>query len=421
MFETKYRQRLDQDLTRWEADGTVVPGTRASIQSALGPMPKGVDLTTAVAIVGGLLIAAAFLAFVAANWEGIARPARFAILVAGVVASYGLGAFFASNDRPLLADLGATVGSIVFGAAIALTGQMYHLGEDFAGGMLLWAIGALFAAIVTQSRGALAVSLVAASIWSGGRAFDDIVPHFPFIALWLVGVALSIIWNSPPARHLVAVAAMAWWGTTVFGTAEFLGNGNYNPSFAYANGSAFMLGAGLMLGLSPRVEALGRTFANYAAFGFAIALAFAIAGAPGTQSPTVVGWEMICGALGILGALVAAVIAKRSGHGLAAVALVLGVLAMAVYARPNDNVEPWFSYALALASMLAMVVSGMLDDERPRVVAGWLGLAALIAIITWTVKGSLLRRSLFLAIAGGAAIALAVLLGRWMPKVKEAA
>jgi hypothetical protein len=66
--------------------------------------------------------------------------------------------------------------------------------------------------------------------------------------------------------------------------------------------------------------------------------------------------------------------------------------------------------------MLCLVISGMLDDVRPRVVAGWIGLAAVIAAVTWAVKGSLLRRALFLAVAGAAAVGLAALLGRLLPK-----
>jgi hypothetical protein len=66
--------------------------------------------------------------------------------------------------------------------------------------------------------------------------------------------------------------------------------------------------------------------------------------------------------------------------------------------------------------MLALVVSGTLDDERPRVVAGWLGLAGVIAGVTWGVQGSLLRRALFLAIAGVGAVVIATLLGRVLPK-----
>jgi hypothetical protein len=78
--------------------------------------------------------------------------------------------------------------------------------------------------------------------------------------------------------------------------------------------------------------------------------------------------------------------------------------------------DPWLLYALALASMLSLVVSGLLDDVRPRVVAGWIGLACVIAAITWAVQGSLLRRAVFLAAAGLFAIALASVLGRLVPK-----
>ena len=62
--------------------------------------------------------------------------------------------------------------------------------------------------------------------------------------------------------------------------------------------------------------------------------------------------------------------------------------------------------------MLCLVVSGMLDDVRPRVVAGWIGLAGTIAGITWAVQGSLLRRAVFLAGAGLVAVAAGGLLGR---------
>ena len=65
--------------------------------------------------------------------------------------------------------------------------------------------------------------------------------------------------------------------------------------------------------------------------------------------------------------------------------------------------------------MLCLVVSGMLEAARPRVVAGWLGLAGVIAAVTWAVQGSLLHRSVFLAVAGVVAVLLATVLNRLMP------
>jgi Flp pilus assembly protein protease CpaA len=76
-------------------------------------------------------------------------------------------------------------------------------------------------------------------------------------------------------------------------------------------------------------------------------------------------------------------------------------------------------YALCLCAMVGLVASGMLDDVRPRIVAGWLGVAGVIAAITWAVQGSLLGRSVFLAAAGAVAVVLALGLNRLLPRADK--
>ena len=112
MFDRLYRERLEADLLRWQADGVITPAASASIRNALPPLASHTNIPAVVGIVGGLLIAAALLAFVAAHWIEIARLLRLAILFAGIFAAYGLGAWFARTERQVLADLCASVGSI---------------------------------------------------------------------------------------------------------------------------------------------------------------------------------------------------------------------------------------------------------------------------------------------------------------------
>jgi hypothetical protein len=88
------------------------------------------------------------------------------------------------------------------------------------------------------------------------------------------------------------------------------------------------------------------------------------------------------------------------------------------WAQPRAG-EPWLLYACCLCAMVGLVVSGMLDDARPRIVAGWLGIAGVIAAITWAVKGSLLARSVFLAGAGAVAVVLALALNRLLPRAPK--
>jgi uncharacterized membrane protein len=421
MFESAYRQRLEADLARWQSGGLITPAIGAAIRNDLGPSPQGVNVATMVGIVGGLLIAAAFLAFIAANWSDIARPARFAVLLAGIAGAYAAGAWFDRDGRTHLADLSATVGSIIFGAAIALTGQMYHLGGDFAGGVMLWAIGALVAATLTGSRGALAVALAVACLWSGMRAIDQgDAPHLPFIAFWLVAAGLALVWNAVAARHVVAVAALAWW--IISGIALIDRSFAHDPilliAASIAAGGSLLLGAGLLLAsLGPESQRrLGTTLSNYGALALAVAVAMYVPdhlGLTARNAPVAVPFWMTGSAVaGGLLAFAAAAVVRRPGPAFAGLAIGLALAVTTGGVRPTGLDEPWLMYGFALSAMLALGVSGMLDDMRPRVVAGWLGLAAVIATITWTVPGSLLRRAVFLAVSGSIAIALAIVLGR---------
>jgi uncharacterized membrane protein len=417
MFERTYRERLEADLARWQADGVISVATRSAIRDTFAPLPVGVGLAAILSIVGGLLIAAACLAFIAANWTEIARPVRFAVLLAGIAGAYGIGAWFAQAGRALLADLSASVGTIIFGAAVALVGQMYHLGDDFSGGLLLWASGAMVAALLTGSRGALAIALAAGCGWSGGRLFELAqVPYLPFIPLWLIGAGLAVAWNSPVARHLVGAAALVWWiaaGAVVSERSE-LGN----PNVLVAAGSSLLFGAGLALASRgpDSLRALGRTLSTYGAMSFAVMLALAVSGILGGSHRAVPTWMLACGVAGIVLALAGAAMARRTGPALAALSMACGLAVLGDWVGRLGGEDEWLSYALALVSMVSLVASGMLDDARRGIVAGWLGLAGVIAAITWTVEGSLLQRALFLALAGAAAIVLAIVLGRMVPK-----
>jgi uncharacterized membrane protein len=411
MSERTYRERLEADLSRWQTEGLLPPASADAIRATLRPVPEGITIATVVGIVGGLLIAAAFLAFIAANWTAIARPLRFAILLAGIVGAYGAAAVFDRAERNHLADLSAGVGSIIFGAAIALVGQMYHLGDDFAGGLLLWGSGALAAAALTGSHSALAVALAAGCVWSGMRVDEISDVHPQFAIFWLIAATLALAWHTTAARHLVAVAAVVGCVLAGFGVAQAR---IASPNFTFIALVSLMMGAGLFLTtrVGDSVRAFGLTLSTYGAFGLAIGLAGVIAEILRSRAGSLPYPMLATGAAAIALPFYAAIAAQRAGPALAGIAITLALVVASGLIPTAAGEEPWLSYALALTAMLCLVVSGMLDDVRPRIVAGWVGLAATIAAVTWAVKGSLLRRAVFLAVSGLVAVALASLLGR---------
>jgi hypothetical protein len=181
-----------------------------------------------------------------------------------------------------------------------------------------------------------------------------------------------------------------------------------------------MLGAGLALASrgSEASRAFGLTLSNYGAIALAIGLAVAVAVADSFRYMNLglPSWILGCGLAAFVLALIAAALSRRAGPALVALSIGLALVVASDWIKPPSTDEPWLVYAMALASMLSLVVSGTLDDVRPRVVAGWIGLAAVIAAITWAVKGSLLARAAFLAAAGIVAVGLASVLGRLLPK-----
>jgi hypothetical protein len=288
---------------------------------------------------------------------------------------------------------------------------MYHLGDDFAGGLLLWAAGALAAAALTGSHAALAVALAAGCVWSGMRVDEtaDVHPHFA--VLWLIGTALALTWHTTAARHLVALAALAGAVLAAAGVEQAR---TASPNFTFVAIVSFMIGGGLLLTTRPleTVRAFGLTLSTYGSFGLAIGLAMTTGQVLQPTTGSVHYAALAAGAVAPVLAFTAAIAGQRAGPALAAIAIALAVVVASGLIPTVAAEEPWLAYALALTAMLCLVLSGMLDDVRPRVVAGWLGLAATIAAVTWAVKGSLLRRAVFLAAAGLVAIALASLLGR---------
>jgi hypothetical protein len=187
-----------------------------------------------------------------------------------------------------------------------------------------------------------------------------------------------------------------------------------NSTFTFIAIVSFMVGAGLVLTTraSSSVRAFGLTLSTYGAFGLAIGLAATVAEIFRPLTGNLPYPILATAVAAVVLAFAAAFVAGRPGPALAGVSVLLALI-VASGLIPTAAVEdPWLSYALALCAMLCLVVSGMLDDVRPRVAAGWLGLAAAIAAITWAVRGSLLRRAIFLAASGLVAVALASLLGR---------
>jgi uncharacterized membrane protein len=137
----------------WERGRAPEPGARWPARLALG--------------LGGLMIGAGILLFVAAHWDALSPERRFALVLA-LIAGLHLAGAATGRVPPLAATLHA-VGTVALGAGVFLTGQIFHLREHWPAGLLLWAIGAWagWALLRQWPQGALAAILTPA--WLAGE------------------------------------------------------------------------------------------------------------------------------------------------------------------------------------------------------------------------------------------------------------
>ena len=199
---------LRRETRRWVDEGLVEPFQAERILNRYGTSlndagPSALGLLTGLA---GLFAGLALLLLVSANWEQLPRLARFAGLVTLTAVLNGWGVLRlarAGSGGGLL-----FLGGFAYGASIMLTGQMYHLGEHFPNGLLLWALGLVPLTLLSGGRLLALQGLAVAVAW--------MLLEYRFAAPWLMplflAVAFWVAWRRRVAGlALAALAATAVW------------------------------------------------------------------------------------------------------------------------------------------------------------------------------------------------------------------
>ncbi|QKT05795.1 DUF2157 domain-containing protein [Gordonia sp. X0973] len=205
-----YRERVVGDVDRWIGAGLIDPDNRAAILATL-PARRRVDAVTALIWVAAVLLGLAVIAFVAANWDGIARIVRFGLLLAAFLLAAAVGAEAVRRGRTVVADIALTVATLVFAATIGLTGQIYDLTGHPPAVPYGSGAAALAFALVGRSRGALAVGV--AAVFIGDVMAHESLPLPISLVVAPLALVLGLRWGSALVAHVasVAVLGVAGW------------------------------------------------------------------------------------------------------------------------------------------------------------------------------------------------------------------
>ena len=216
-FMTGYSSRVRQDIKRWRAAGLIDARTADVLNLDVEQNERrSLSFGSILAMMAALLLAAAILVFIAANWEVIPRLVRVGALFALILGGYVGGAVLRSRDHPAIGEALFVVGAAAFGGAIALIGQMYHLSGDESSALMTWCAGTALAALLLRSSPltvaavAIADAWLAVTLFNGFEIFSSTeFPHL-FVAIVAILFCLSNWTRSQPARHLALLSLILY-------------------------------------------------------------------------------------------------------------------------------------------------------------------------------------------------------------------
>lgn len=136
---------LEKQLERWLAAGILDADSAARIRAFEQSQVPSERLRWPVLLalaLGGVLLGAGVLLFVAAHWDQLSPAWRFTLVLLMVATFPMLGACTAERF-PALAMTFYAIGTASVGAGIFLSAQIFNLQEHWPNGILLWALGAL--------------------------------------------------------------------------------------------------------------------------------------------------------------------------------------------------------------------------------------------------------------------------------------
>ncbi len=146
-------------------------------------------------ILGYLFLGLALMTLIGANWDSIPREVRMAGLIGLTLSTHLMGLFKIRRGRQRAGIGFFFLGSLFYGVSIMLIGQIYHIGEHFPNGNLLWALGVLPLALMLKSLTLMFLASGLGMIWF---FLESYLGYFPWLfPLFLAAMAWHLFRASP--------------------------------------------------------------------------------------------------------------------------------------------------------------------------------------------------------------------------------
>jgi len=162
----RIRTWLTDETTVWAREGLIGEAQRERILARYPSEETGAGrLTFALRALAVLVLFAAVVLVISHNWEDLSRAGRMATVVGVLVAVQGIGVSYLLRSRPQGAALCLFASCLLYGAAIGLTGQIFHLDAHQPDAYLAWCLGVLPFALLLDTTLLHLLVIGLASTW----------------------------------------------------------------------------------------------------------------------------------------------------------------------------------------------------------------------------------------------------------------
>jgi uncharacterized membrane protein/uncharacterized membrane-anchored protein len=147
-----FRDWLVNESAAWNSEGLIEKEQRERILARYPEAPAETGaLAFALRTLGVLLFGAAILLVISHNWAEFSREGQLTTVFAALAVIQGAGLWCFHTGRERGAIIGHLLGCIMYGAGIALIGQIYHLDAHAPDAVLAWCVFTIPFALVLDA------------------------------------------------------------------------------------------------------------------------------------------------------------------------------------------------------------------------------------------------------------------------------
>lgn len=200
---------LHTEITSWLSDGLINEQQATTLHTRY-PIVKTTNWAQSIlTAIGAIIFGLGVILFFAYNWSEMSKLVKLALVFTALAMTHGAGLLLTtskSKQQTLIEGL-HVLGTMMFGAGIFLTAQIYHIDEHYPTAFLVWGLAALALGWILPStiQGLLAVILL--TTWGLAEIFSFDLVHWPSALLVAAGL-VSLAWVQR-SRVLLALSLPA--------------------------------------------------------------------------------------------------------------------------------------------------------------------------------------------------------------------